>query len=134
MIGGIVLVALVIALSWIERETSSAWLKNEHEVIEKAARMGDHKLARALLDKRERANSNQDILGVDAELEELVYPDRVIKREIARYEELSSTYPGHRDILLMLSRLYGELGQADWQAYYFEAARKIDPNNPIFQP
>lgn len=132
--GGTILIFLVLMASWMGRGTSLAGTKNWREAVERAAEVGDYRLARELVRKQQVVNSDKDVLGADSELDELVYPERKVQRVITSYEELNRRYPGHRDILLTLSKLYAELGNGKQAESYRGAARALDPNNPIFQP
>lgn len=94
------------------------------EAVERAARVGDYERARKLLNYYNIKPLN--------DLEELAYPERVVEQEIEKYEELLLTYPGSRDIYLVLSQLYAEIGNDERAAEYWESARILDPNNEIF--
>lgn len=131
---GILLVTLVFLTSWMYRETSLAGTGSGREAAERAARVGDYQTAQALWEEERSIVTRGDVLGVDLALEELVYPDKKTERTIARYEELNAAYPGHRDILVALSKLYRKLGKGEQADSYWELARILDPNNPIFQP
>lgn len=114
-----------------------AYVKNYREAIRVAVSAGDYGAAQVLYEQCQVTRCNgalDNVLGVESELEELVYPERVVEREIARYEGLNTTYPGHRDILVTLASLYGQLGQVEKQEYFLEEVRKLDPNNVIFRP
>lgn len=77
--------------------------------------------------------NGQKILGADTELEELVYPEKVLERHIAHYENMNEAYPHDREILVHLSRLYTQLGQKEKAQEYWEQARILDPNNEVFR-
>ena len=99
-----------------------------------AVEKGDYGLAQKLL-TQEQTNklTINEVLGAGTELEELVYPERRIEHEIERQEELLAKYPGSRDILVALARLYREIGQEEQAQGYWEQARVLDPNNEIFK-
>lgn len=48
-------------------------------------------------------------------------------------QELLVQQPSHRDILINVSHLYAALGDEKNAIYYWEQARKTDPNNAIFK-
>ncbi len=55
-----------------------------------------------------------------------------MQHELAYWQELLKTQPSHRDILINISQLYRALGDEQQATYYWEQARKTDPNNPVF--
>lgn len=126
---GVGIVIMVMAVSALNMKYSIAFVQSRRQAIEKAARAGDYPAARRLLEK----DSKSSVLGADSELEELVYPERKVEREIARYEELNGKYPGSRDILVALSKLYKQLGNEEKAKERWEEAKKLDPNNEIFR-
>lgn len=122
-VGIVVLVLLVSAFSVHNSVVSAGTMQ---EVIVKAARRGDYELAVKLL-KDQRASDG--VLGVDAELEDIVYPEQVVERKIIELETKLADYPGNREIYLALSKLYSQLDNRVKADEYREKARILDPNN-----
>lgn len=93
------------------------------DVISEAVKIGDYETAQEIYEQSR-------VLGakIDNSLEERIYPKRMIRQEITRYERLLSQYPGQRDIFLNLADLYEKVGQAEMKDYYLEKARELDPN------
>lgn len=99
-------------------------------VVKRAADSGDYQSAQKLWDE------------TMPELEDKVYPERKVEREIAELEQKLEEYPGNREIFLMLGELYGELDgvrageprpYGEMAAEYREKARILDPNNVEFR-
>lgn len=111
---------------------SSALHGSAPEVIRWAAESGDYELADILYRRSYADSSSSSVLGIAVSLEHVVYPEKKIRAEIERQEELLIHYPGSRDILIRLSRLYTEIGMEEIAVKYWERARLLDPNNPIF--
>lgn len=130
---GVGIAASIIVISWSYSGQTMVGVKNTREAIERTARLGDYELARRLLKEQENKNMEYRILGADSELEELVYPERKVEKEITKYENLNEKYPENRDILLMLSSLYYEIGNVEKAKEFRERARLLDPNNEIFK-
>lgn len=119
------LMLLVIGASTVSGKSSLAGARDLREASVKAARVGDYAKAQALW-------NNQAVLGNEGE-EELVFPQRVVEREIAKYEEMLKRYPGHRDIYLAIAKLYDQIGESQLAKKYVELARELDPNNPMIK-
>lgn len=124
---GLALIIVVIAVSWGNVKNSVVSARNVRDVIEKAVNRGDYQTAKELL-------TNDGVLGVESELEDKVYPERVVERRIGVLEEKLKEYPENRDIYLALADLYGQLDNQEKSDEYREKARVLDPNKPIFQP
>lgn len=128
-----VLVGTAMALLVIVSSLASGYVNSptlggdREEIIREAARRGDYELAQSLYEQR-TVNNEQRVLGADSELEELVYPEKRLEREIAEWEEKLERYPGHRDILLMLAQLYEQGGKSEKAREYWDEARILDPN------
>lgn len=131
-VGAGLLVAAILASS-LNLKNSVVGERDLAGVIERAAERGDYQIARELFGKGAGGADNQDVLGVTSALEDKVYPEQVVVREIARLEGKLAEYPEHRDILLEISRLYGELGEEEKAKSYFERARVLDPNGEFFK-
>ncbi|MBP9702179.1 hypothetical protein KBD69_00685 [Candidatus Woesebacteria bacterium] len=125
------LVFLMIGSSIVRSKASLAGVRDLREASIRAAGVGDYTKAQDLfnLHKSQIINS-QNVLGVENE-EDLVFPYRVIEREIAKYEEMLERYPGHRDIYLVLSKLHNQIGESEQATAYLELARELDPNNEM---
>ncbi|GAB4026324.1 MAG: hypothetical protein Fur0011_1570 [Candidatus Microgenomates bacterium] len=102
------------------------------EATTRAVQLGDYVLAKSLYNKQYKAESNERVMGVMSELEELVFPESVVQREITLYEELLFRYPGHRDVYLALARLYAQINMTEQSEIYYNLARELDPNNSVF--
>jgi tetratricopeptide (TPR) repeat protein len=126
-----VIVVVVMATSAWSQSRSVASARSVRDVVVVAGRVGDYATARKVWGSR--LDSIEDrVLGAEVEIEELIYPERVIEREIERYLVLLERYPGHRDVYLVLARLYQEIGEVEKGEYYWEQARILDPNNEVF--
>lgn len=130
---GIVLASLLVSLA--NARYSVAGARSAREVMERAARVGDYETARELFNVHQSqmyTNVHQSVLGAETEIENLVYPERAVENKILETEELLTQYPGHRDILVELARLYEKIGGAEQARTNWEQARILDPNNSIF--
>ncbi len=116
------LMLLVIGSSIASSKASLAGAGDLREASIRAARVGDYSKAQAMW-------SDQLETEPVGELEDIVFPHRVIEREIAKYEEMLERYPGHRDIYLVLAKLYNQIGESKQATTYLELARELDPNN-----
>lgn len=96
-------------------------------IIEEAALQGDYETARELFEK------NLVVLGRPTELEEKVYPAKILERRIAELERKLIDYPENREIYLMLEVLYGQIENPEKASEYREKARVLDPNSEIFK-
>lgn len=103
------------------------------DIIRYAAEKGDYRLADSLY-RLSLHPLTSPILGAFTDLESIVYPEKSLLHEIDKQEKLLERYPGSRDILIRLSRLYQEIGETEKATVYWERARSLDPNNPIFSP
>jgi len=115
-------ILLVIGSSIFSSKTSLAGARDLREASIRAARVGDYTNAQAMW-------SDQLETEPVGEVEDMVFPHRVIEREIAKYEEMLEMYPGHRDIYLVLSKLHNQIGESVQATAYLELARELDPNN-----
>ena len=129
---GIGLVVLVITTSAREANRSLVSVRGLVDATTRAAQLGDYTLAKSLYNKQYATESNEQVMGVMSELEELVFPEREVQREIVRYEELLFSHPGHRDIYLALARLYEQIDMTEQSEIYYNLARELDPNNSVF--
>ncbi len=130
---GVGLVVVAILASSLNVKNSVVGARDLRGVIEKAAERGDYTTASQLWSNQDRTAGNESILGAESELEDKVYPERVVERQIAELEGKLGEYPEHRDILLEISRLYRELGEQEKAEDYFEQARVLDPNGEWFR-
>lgn len=103
------------------------------EVISLAAERGDYETARGLLNHYTIRPLNQSVLGAESELEDKVYPERVVARRIMELEEKLETYPENKEIYLILASWYDQLGNTEKSGEYREKARILDPNGTEFQ-
>ncbi len=126
---GIGTVVLILLASLLNRQNSVVSVGNMREVIVKAAERGDYGLARKLLDHYTSEPLDHLVLGVQSELEDKVYPERVVERRTLELETKLGEYPGNRQIYLMLSELYRQLENPTKESEYREKARVLDPNN-----
>lgn len=53
--------------------------------------------------------------------------------ELNKWLQVLEEQPSHRDVLINISQLYKALGEENKAIYYWEQARKTDPNNPLFK-
>lgn len=106
-------------------KNSVVGMTSVREVVEKAARVGDYESAQKLY---QVSGIKNQVLGAETELEDLVYPEEKLAREIARWEEALATYPGNREIMRGLAVLYEQAGEQDRAGELREQVRKLDPN------
>lgn len=131
---GTVVVVLTMLMSLVNRNNSMVGVTSTREAIERAAKAGDYELAQDLYEQCQVTQCHDSrVLGAESELEDLVYPERRIEREIVRYEELNTKYPGSRAILITLYELYKQVGEEEKAKIFWEQARILDPNNEIFR-
>lgn len=121
---GIGVIMAILLASALNTKNSVVGAENINEVIGRAARLGDYGLARGIYE-----SGGERVLGAESELEDLVYPERVIERKIGEIEEKLKEYPGNREIYLMLTNLYTQVGDEELAGEYGEKARVLDPNN-----
>lgn len=124
---------LVMVISFASHKRSVVGLRSLREVIEKATRVGDYPTAQEAWNKQLLVSSNEQIKGVSSELEDLVFPERAVEREIEKYEQLLEMYPGHRDIYLALAELNERIKNEEKAREYWELAKVLDPNNKAFK-
>ncbi len=117
------LVFLVISTSLITSKRSLAGAEGRVEAAVVAASVGDYDVAQSLWEKQ---------IPEERLAEDMIYPERVVEREITKYQELLAKYPGHRDIYLVLSQLYSQIGESEQAQSYLEMVRELDPNNAYF--
>lgn len=120
---------MVLAASWGNVKNSTVGARGMGEVIERAASLGDYELAEKLY-----KSAAGNVLGAESELEDVIYPEKVVERRIGELEEKLVQYLGNREIYLAIADLYEQLGEAEKSGEYREKARVLDPNNSIFQP
>jgi len=129
---GVGLIVMVVGASIMSSKTSVVDTSNLSEASVKAARAGDYTTAQYLLNlHKSQITNSQNVLGVVSEIEDLVFPERVVIKEIESYEELLERYPGHRDIYLTLAKLYEQVEMSEDVQKYYDLARELDPNNPM---
>ena len=119
----------MMGMSLINVKNSVVGARDLREVSLKAAEKGDYPLAERLY-----MTEGRQVLGASSELEDKIYPERVVERRIRALETKLEEYPGNREILVVLARLYEEIGNSEEGREYLEQARVLDPNDPIFQP
>ena len=126
---GVGIVLSMMGMSLINVKNSVVGARDLREVSLKAAEKGDYPLAERLY-----MTEGRQVLGASSELEDKIYPERVVERRIRALETKLEEYPGNREILVVLARLYEEIGNSEEGREYLEQARVLDPNDPIFQP
>lgn len=127
---GIIVIGIVMISSLIAHKASVVGTSSLREASVWAARVGDYVTAQSLynLHKSQIPNS-QNVLGTESKIEDLIFPERVVEREIQKYEALLEKYPGHRDIYLVLAKLYAQITRREEAQRYYDLARELDPNN-----
>ncbi|PIR98951.1 hypothetical protein COT87_02100 [Candidatus Collierbacteria bacterium CG10_big_fil_rev_8_21_14_0_10_44_9] len=125
---GIGLVVLVIIASVANVKSSVAGARGEREVIERAARVGDYETARKLYSDQFTGGSGQEVLGAESKLEDLVYPEQKLAREIEKWESGLAENPGNREIMRGLAQLYEQVGNIEKVIELREQIRILDPN------
>lgn len=126
---GVGVVGIILVMSAQNVKNSVVSARSEREVIEKAVQVGDYQAAERLY-----SEAAENVLGTESELEKKVYPERVVEKRTTELEQKLEKYPGDKEILLEIARLYGETGNIEKAQEYQEQARILDPNDPIFQP
>lgn len=125
---GMVLVVGVAAWSLANGYRGSPTLSsNSDEVVREAAKRGDYETARRIYEYWQKEEDAR-VLGVESEVEELVYPEKMMERKVREAESLLARYPGHRDLVLNLALLSYWVGNYEEARKYLEQARKLDPN------
>jgi len=94
------------------------------EMIVTALSFGDWKTAEKLY----LGKQVQGVLGADAEMEKLIWPEKQVADEITFWEESVAKTPS-RYAYQKLGELYGKLGEVDEVARAATKAREIDPND-----
>lgn len=131
---GVGMVMVIVGASLANKQNSVVGATSWREIIMRAAERGDYVLARKLLTKQQTNETIvEPVLGVESELEEMVYPERAVSRRIAELEKKLADYPESKTIYLMLSSLYGQLGNTEMSSEYREKARVLDPNGSEFK-
>ena len=95
------------------------------ELISLAIKHGDLGFARS---EYERGIVDK-VLGANTEIEDKLWPERVIRRRIEELEEELKTGIESREVNLRLMVLYLELGDKERAKEYFLSAERIDPND-----
>lgn len=121
---GMGLVVMVVIASAANVKNSVVGARNEREIIVQAAQKGDYRLASELYGRL----GNDVVLGAESALEELVYPEEKLAREIERWEEALGKYPGNREIMRGLAELYEQVGEQEKARELREQVRIMDPN------
>lgn len=121
---GLIILIFVTSLGNVKNSVVGA--KDMGEVVEIAAKRGDYPTAQKLFNQYTNEPLNH--------LENIVYPERVVERRISELEAKLEEYPENKEVLLEVSRLYGEIGNREKAQDYREQARILDPNSSIFQP
>lgn len=129
---GVGVVAIVLCLSLLNVKNSMIGVRDVDEAIELAAKRGDYKVARMLFDSSTNTASETVVLGVKTELEDIVYPERIVEKQIIELENKLEKYPGNREIYHSLSTLYAQVGKQETANAYQEMARVLDPNKVNF--
>lgn len=98
------------------------------ELAREAALGDDYRLAEAEFEQMQRLSGNSRVLGWQSELEELIWPEKKIRRDIEKWEEQIEKRPS-RDLYLKLAEGYWRLGEAEKSEQYVRKAQELDPNN-----
>jgi len=84
------------------------------------------------------SNKEPDLASVPAPnhselyIKETFSPEEVDK-QLNYWLDILETQPSHRDVLINISQLYRVRGDESKAVYYWEQARKADPNNILFK-
>jgi len=134
---GVGIVLSMMGMSLVNVRNSTVGARELRDVIEKAVERGDYFLAEHLYQ-----TEGKQVLGSSSELEDKIYPERVVERRIAELEGRLEEYPGNREIYLILANLYQQLegtrvdtgvdSYKNKATEYREKARVLDPNHVIF--
>jgi len=130
---GFGLVGVVLLASALNVKNSVVGAENITRVIGKSASAGDYKLADTLYRQYRVSGIEYRVLGAESELEDRVYPEKVVERRIAGLEGKLTEYPDNKELYLELSRLYGEIENEERAQEYWERARVLDPNGSEFR-
>lgn len=128
---GTLVVGIMMLSSLITHKASVVGTSSLREASVKAALVGDYDAAQKLYEKCQVTQCQDRVLGVMSEVEDLVFPMQPVQREIERYTELLVKYPGHRDIYLVLAKLYTQVNMSAEAQRYYDLARELDPNNQM---
>ncbi len=123
---GIAVAALATSMGNVKNSVVGA--KSEREVMEQAARAGDYELAKELYGQCQVTQCHKQVLGAESALEELVYPEEKLAREIVKWELARDQYPSNREIMRGLAELYEQAGEIDKANFLREEVRIMDPN------
>ena len=126
-------VVVVLLSSFLNVKNSVVGAENITRVIGKSASAGDYKLADTLYRQYRVSGIEYRVLGAESELEDRVYPEKVVERRIAGLEGKLTEYPDNKELYLELSRLYGEIENEERAQEYWERARVLDPNGSEFR-
>jgi len=134
---GVGIVLSMMGMSLVNVRNSTVGARELRDVIEKAVERGDYFLAEHLYQ-----TEGKQVLGSSSELEDKIYPERVVERRIAELGGRLEEYPGNREIYLILANLYQQLegtrvdtgvdSYKNKATEYREKARVLDPNHVIF--
>ncbi len=128
---GTLVVGIMMLSSLLTHKASVVGTSSLREASVKAARVGDYDAAQKLYEKCQVSQCQDRVLGATSEVEDLVFPMQPVQREIERYTELLTKYPGHRDIYLVLAKLYAQVNMSAEAQRYYDLARELDPNNQM---
>ncbi|MFH1244536.1 MAG: tetratricopeptide repeat protein [bacterium] len=131
---GVGLVVSVMGTSMINGKNSVVGARDLREVSGKAAERGDYQTAQKLYARCQVTQCHEQVLGAETELEDKIYPEKVVERRVRELETKLEDYPGNKEIFVTLAELYREIGDIERAQEYLEQARVLDPNDPIFQP
>lgn len=122
---GVGLLGAIFATSWANLPDSLARVESQEEAVRRAATKGDYELAQKLY---QVSGSEYQVLGAESELEELVYPESKLAREIGKWESKLAEYPGNREVMRGLVNLYDLAGEKEKASQLRERIRILDPN------
>lgn len=97
-----------------------------------AAETGDNSLAKKEFGLGEMLTRNQRVLGASTLVEEEIWPEIKVEREIEKLEEYTK-FNLSREVLIKLSNLYRIKGDKDRTEYYLGEAKMVDPNDKEFK-
>ena len=122
------IVVVVVGASIINVKMSVVGARSEREIIEMSAKVGDYETAKELYGQCQVTPCHEQVLGAETELEDLVYPEQKLAREIARWEGALKQYPSNREIMRGLASLYEQAGESERAEELREQSRILDPN------
>lgn len=129
---GVGAIFLAILTSTVSSRASFVSVGSVAEAASRAASLGDYAAAQELFGKLNSETANDSVLGAQSELEDKIYPERVLEKKIAELEDKITKYPGNREMFIELSNLYKQLGNQEMANEYREKARVLDPNGVEF--